>query len=262
MSEFASGYLYFGLHREAKRWIFREWAPNATAIYLIGTFNDWKESEEYKLKPSKNGVWQLELEEDLLHHGDLYKMKVYWNGGCGERIPAWCRRVVQDDYTKLFCAQVWAPETNYTFKTKKFKANTSPLLIYEAHIGMSGEEEKVSTYREFKDNVLPRIAEDGYNCVQLMAIQEHPYYGSFGYHVSSFFAPSSRFGTPEELKELIDTAHGMGLAVIMDLVHSHSVKNVNEGLSALDGTVYQYFHDGERGKHTLWDSYCFNYGKN
>ena len=262
LSEFASGYLYFGLHKETKRWVFREWAPNATAIYLVGTFNNWQENEAYQLKPSKNGVWQIELPESALQHGDLYKMKVYWDGGCGERIPAWCRRVVQDDVTKVFCAQVWAPKENFVFKNKKFKPNASPLLIYEAHIGMSGEEEKVSTYNEFKEQVLPRIVADGYNCVQLMAIQEHPYYGSFGYHVSSFFAPSSRFGTPEELKDLIDTAHEMGISVIMDLVHSHAVKNENEGLSNLDGTRYQYFHDGIRGEHTLWDSYCFNYGKN
>lgn len=262
LSDFATGYLYFGMHKVGRRWVFREWAPNATSIYLIGTFNNWQESEEYKLKKGSNGVWEIELPNNAVKHEDLYKLKVYWDGGCGERIPAWVRRVVQDDESKLFCAQVWAPEEPYKFKIKRHKPDTTPLLIYEAHIGMSGEEEKVSTYREFKENVLPRIKENGYNCVQLMAIQEHPYYGSFGYHVSSFFAPSSRFGTPEELKELIDTAHEMGLSVIMDLVHSHAVKNENEGLGAFDGTRYQYFHDGARGEHRHWDSYCFNYGKN
>ncbi|MBP5421331.1 MAG: alpha amylase C-terminal domain-containing protein [Paludibacteraceae bacterium] len=262
LSDFATGYLYFGLHKIAKHWVFREWAPNATNIYLIGTFNNWQESEEYKLKNISNGVWEIELPEKAMSHLDLYKLKVYWPNGCGERIPAWCRRVVQDDNTKVFSAQVWAPEKPYKFKINKHKPNTTPLLIYEAHIGMAGEEEKVSTYTEFKDNVLPRIVADGYNCVQLMAIQEHPYYGSFGYHVSSFFAPSSRFGTPEELKALIDKAHELGLSVIMDLVHSHAVKNENEGLGAFDGTRYQYFHAGERGEHRQWDSYCFNYGKN
>ena len=262
LADFATGYLYFGLHKIAKHWVLREWAPNATSICVIGTFNDWKEMEQYQMKPLPNGVWELELPESAMNHLDLYKLKVYWNGGCGERIPAWCRRVVQDDYTKVFCAQVWAPQQPYKFSIKKFKPTVSPLLIYEAHIGMAGEEEKVSTYTEFKDNVLPRIVQDGYNCVQLMAIQEHPYYGSFGYHVSSFFAPSSRFGTPEELKALIDRAHELGLAVIMDLVHSHAVKNENEGLGLFDGTRYQYFHDGERGEHHQWDSYCFNYGKN
>lgn len=262
LSDFASGYLYFGLHKEAKKWIFREWAPNATDIYLVGTFNDWKETPEYKLTKGKNGVWQIELPEKALKHEDLFKLKVYWNGGCGERIPAWARRVVQDDETKIFSAQVWAPKSPYKFKVKKFKPNVSPLLIYECHIGMAGEEEKVSSYREFREKMLPRIVADGYNCVQIMAIQEHPYYGSFGYHVSSFFAASSRFGTPDELKELIDEAHSMGLAVIMDLVHSHAVKNEVEGLGLFDGTPYQYFHDGGRREHRQWDSLCFDYGKN
>lgn len=262
ISEWASGYLYFGLHKQGKKWVFREWAPNAKGICLVGDFNGWQEKDEYRLKAEKNGIWEITLPEDAIHHGDLYKMKVDWEGGNGLRIPAWSQRVVQDSNTKLFCAQVWSPENPYKFKKNKFKPSTTPLLIYEAHIGMAGEEECVHTYREFQEKMLPRIAADGYNCVQLMAIQEHPYYGSFGYHVSSFFAASSRFGTPDELKEMIDTAHSMGLAVIMDIVHSHAVKNQEEGLGLLDGTPYQYFHDGWRHEHKQWDSLCFNYGKN
>ena len=262
LSEFATGYLYFGLHKEAKKWVFREWAPNATSICLVGDFNNWTENDEYQLKPLRNGVWEAKLPLSAMKHGDLYKMIVHWDGGQGERIPAWCQRVVQDDNTKIFSAQVWAPEKPYKFKVAQFTPSTTPLLIYETHIGMAGEEERVHTYKEFTKNMLPRIKADGYNCVQIMAIQEHPYYGSFGYHVSSFFAASSRFGTPDELKELIDTAHQMGMAVIMDIVHSHAVKNQVEGLGLLDGTPYQYFHDGWRREHRQWDSLCFNYGKN
>ena len=262
LSDFASGYLYFGLHRTSTGWCFREWAPNATRIVLVGDFSDWEERPEYELKALPGGVWERRLPKKALSHGQHYKMRVYWEGGCGDRIPAWVRRVVQDEATKIFCAQVWSPEEEYTFKNTKYKVNKDPLLIYECHIGMAQEEEKVGTYREFKDNILPRVAADGYNCIQIMAIQEHPYYGSFGYHVSNFFAPSSRFGTPEELKELIDTAHGMGIAVIMDLVHSHAVKNVDEGLGLLDGDPAQYFHNGGRRVHSAWDSLCFDYGKN
>lgn len=262
LSGFASGYLYFGLHKTSTGWCFREWAPNATKIVLVGDFSNWEERPEYELKALPGGVWERRFPRKALVHGQHYKMKVYWNGGCGERIPAWARRVVQDEVTKIFSAQVWNPEETYTFKHTKFTPKTSPLLIYECHIGMAQEEERVGTYREFKDNVLPRVAADGYNCIQIMAIQEHPYYGSFGYHVSNFFAPSSRFGTPEELKELIDAAHGLGLAVIMDLVHSHAVKNVDEGLGLLDGDPAQYFHSGERRIHSAWDSLCFDYGKN
>ncbi len=263
LSSFASGYLYFGLHRTDKGgWVLREWAPNATEIYVIGDFNGWQENEKYKMKPLKNGNWELKLTKSQMKHGDLFKLKVKWNGGEGERIPAWINRVVQDDNTKIFSAQVWSPETPYQWKKKSFKPNTSPLLIYECHIGMAQDAEKVGTYTEFKDNILPRIKKEGYNAIQIMAIAEHPYYGSFGYHVSNFFSASSRFGTPDELKELIDTAHGMGLAVIMDIVHSHAVKNELEGLGNFAGDGSQYFHSGPRREHNQWDSLCFDYGKN
>jgi 1,4-alpha-glucan branching enzyme len=263
LSDFSSGYLYFGLHKTEEGWTFREWAPNATDIYMVGDFNGWKEQVKYKLKRIKNtGNWELKLRDDAMTHGDLYKIRVHWDGGEGERIPAWAQRVVQDDNTKIFSAQVWNPKKIYLFKKKKFKPNVEPLLIYECHIGMSQDAEKVGTYKEFQENVLPRVIKDGYNCIQIMAIQEHPYYGSFGYHVSSFFAASSRFGTPEELKELIDTAHQHGVAVVMDIVHSHAVKNEVEGLGNLAGDPNQYFYSGDRHEHPAWDSLCFDYGKN
>ncbi|GFZ41902.1 alpha amylase C-terminal domain-containing protein [Bacteroides nordii] len=262
LSDFASGYLYFGLHRTDKGWTFREWAPNATHIYMVGTFNNWEEKEEYSLKRLQNGNWEINLPANAMQHGDLYKLIVYWDGGQGERIPAWATRVVQDENTKIFSAQVWNPEKPFKFRKKAFKPSTDPLLIYECHIGMAQQEEKVGTYSEFREKILPRIAKAGYNCIQIMAIQEHPYYGSFGYHVSSFFAASSRFGTPEELKELIDTAHGLGIAVIMDIVHSHAVKNEVEGLGNFAGDPNQYFYPGARREHPAWDSLCFDYGKN
>ena len=262
LSDFATGHLYFGLHQTEKGWVLREWAPNATDIYVIGTFNDWKEVPKYRMKPLKDGNWELKLPAKALHHGDLYKLRIHWDGGEGERIPAWVNRVVQDETTKIFSAQVWAPEKPYKFKKRTFKPCTDPLLIYECHIGMAQQEEKVGTYREFQEKVLPRVVKDGYNCIQIMAIQEHPYYGSFGYHVSSFFAPSSRFGTPDELKELIDTAHQMGLTVIMDIVHSHAVKNEVEGLGNFAGDPNQFFYPGDRHEHPAWDSLCFDYGKN
>ena len=262
LADFASGHDYYGLHRTADGWVFREWAPNATQLYLIGDFNDWKEDEAFRAQPvSETGNWELTMPADVLHHGDHYKMSVHWNGGQGERIPAWTRRVVQDPQTYLFSAQVWEPEESYRWKKKRFKPQTEPLLIYECHVGMGQDAERVGTYVEFREKILPRIVADGYNCIQIMAVQEHPYYGSFGYHVSSFFAPSSRFGTPEELKALIDAAHQQGIAVIMDLVHSHAVKNEREGLGNLAGDPCQYFCTGDRREHPAWDSLCFDYGK-
>jgi 1,4-alpha-glucan branching enzyme len=262
LKEFASGHLYFGLHRKHDSWIFREWAPNAEKIFLIGDFSNWEERPEYLLEKEENGIWEIILPVERLHHGNYYRLSIYWNGGRGDRIPAWANRVVQDRKTLIFNAQVWAPEVPYTSDIKWINTSKQPPVIYEAHVGMASDEGKVATFEEFRQHVLPRIAQGGYNTIQLMAIQEHPYYGSFGYHVSNFFAPSSRFGTPEELKKLIDSAHEQGIAVIMDLVHSHAVKNEVEGLGKFDGTPYQYFHDGYRREHIAWDSLCFNYGKN
>ncbi|MBL9117498.1 MAG: alpha amylase C-terminal domain-containing protein [Verrucomicrobiaceae bacterium] len=262
LAAFAQGHKHFGLHREADgTWCFRDWAPNATGVCLMGSFNDWKESAAYEAKRTSNsGEWELKLPADAMRHGDLFRLRIRWEGGQGDRLPAWGRRVVQDEVTKAFDAQVWVPEQPFAWKNSA-PTSHGPLLIYEAHAGMAQEEPKTGTWDEFRQNILPRIKQAGYNTVQLMAVQEHPYYGSFGYHVSSFFAPSSRFGTPEELKEMIDEAHGMGLRVIMDLVHSHAVKNEVEGISRYDGTLHQFFHAGDRGNHHAWDSRCFDYAR-
>ena len=255
-----NNHMYYGLHREGQEWVLREWAPNANRIYLIGAFNNWKRTGAYELKPKGEGNWELRIPAMFLHHGDLYKLFIEWPGGGGERIPSYVTRAVQDPETKVFCAQVWDPETKYEWKNKRPGKRNNP-LIYECHIGMSGEEEKVSTFEEFRTNVLPRIEKLGYDTIQIMALQEHPYYGSFGYQVSNFFALSSRFGTPEEFKALVDEAHGKGIAVVMDIVHSHSVDNEAEGLSLFDGRDNLYFYSGPQGRHPAWGSRCFDYGK-
>ncbi len=261
LSDFASGYLYFGLHKTDNQWVVREWAPNATEIHLIGDFNNWQKSNEYSLKRLNNQNWEIVLPSEKMKHGDFFKFLMTWKNGQAERIPAWITRVVQDPKTLIFSAQVWSPEKEYEWKIPRYVIPKRSPIVYEAHVGMATEEFRVGTFSEFTRNIIPRIAKDGYNTIQLMAIQEHPYYGSFGYHVSNFFAASSRFGTPEELKELVDTAHQHDIAIIMDLVHSHSVKNEAEGLNRFDGTTYQYFHGGARRNHPAWDSLCFNYGK-
>lgn len=260
LADACNSHLYYGLHRTSTEWVLREWAPNATAIFLLCDSNDWQKNNHYSFTKLNDQDWELRLPSNILHHEMLYKLLVEWEGGSGERIPSHTTRAVQDDYTKVFSAQVWCPDHPYHWQHPRPKAAPHP-LIYEAHIGMSTEHQRVSTFVEFRLYVLPRIAALGYNTIQLMAIQEHPYYGSFGYQVANFFAVSSRFGTPEELKELIDAAHGLGIRVLLDIVHSHSVSNEAEGLSRFDGTDYLYFHRGERGKHPAWDSRCFDYGK-
>lgn len=264
LSDWANAHNYFGLHRVKRGWIFREWAPKATSMWLVGDFNGWKISPAFEcFRIPNSDVWEVKVPSKAIKAGQRYHLEVRWEGGHGERIPAYARYVVQNPETKLFETEVY--ESKYQWKNGDSAAVRCPSsfvpLIYEAHVGMGTEEEKIGTYVEFRDNVLPRIRKAGYNVVQLMAVAEHPYYGSFGYHVSSFFAASSRFGTPDDLKSLIDTAHGMGLKVIMDLVHSHAVANERDGLSLFDGTEYSYFHSGDKGRHPAWGSRCFDYGK-
>ena len=260
LSDSCNSYLYYVLHRTNEGWVFREWAPNATAIYLLGEFNDWRKHPDYVLTKVGDGNWEIKLPLGALVHEMLYRLLVEWNGGSGERLPSHVRRVIQDEYTKIYSAQVWDPLNPYQMRHERPKRTDYP-LIYEAHIGMSTEHRRVSTFTEFRLFVLPRIVDLGYNTIQLMAVQEHPYYGSFGYQVANFFAVSSRFGTPDELKALIDAAHSMGIRVIMDIVHSHAVNNEEEGLSRFDGSYDQYFYPGDRGYHPLWGSRCFDYGK-
>lgn len=267
--EMTTGHRYFGFNRgksEGKSGVwYREWAPEAQSLRLIGDFNDWNRDATH-LQRDQWGVWSVFLPDEQWQtkfiHGSRLKVHVVGADNTGlDRLPAYIKRVVQDPpNTPNFVGIYWNPP-----KPHQFRHPTPPrkggLRVYEAHVGMAQEAGKVGTFAEFTANILPRIANLHYNAIQLMAIQEHPYYGSFGYHVSNFFASSSRFGTPEELKELIDTAHGLGLQVIMDLVHSHAVKNMNEGLNRFDGTDHQYFHAGPRGDHIAWDSLCFDYSK-
>ncbi len=264
LTSFARAYEYLGINynHQKQGWWYREWAPAAEALYFTGDFNGWDRTS-HPMKKNDKGIWEIFLKAGELKHGDKVKVHVVGGGMARDRIPAYIRRTVQDPDTHDYTGQVWQPDQSFKWSDGRFalKPVYEAPIIYEAHVGMSQEKEGVGTYKEFMENVLPRIHDLGYNTIQLMAIQEHPYYGSFGYHVSNFFAPSSRFGTPEDLKMLINEAHRKGIAVIIDIVHSHSVKNIGEGINEFDGSGDQYFHPGGRGYHSTWDSKLFNYGK-
>ena len=259
LADFANAHQYFGFHKTPEGWTYREWAPGADRMYLTGSFCNW-DRHAHPMKKQKNGVFELCLPVDALKTGDNVLAIVVKDGQELERIPVYATRVVQDATTVSWTAQIHEMEP-FKWTDKAFKS-AKTLYIYECHIGMAQEEGKVGTYREFTENVLPRIHELGYNTIQIMAIMEHPYYASFGYQVTNFFAASSRFGTPEELKALINTAHKLGIAVLLDVVHSHASKNTREGLNQFDGTSYQFFHEGGKGDHSAWDTKCFNYDKN
>jgi 1,4-alpha-glucan branching enzyme len=267
--EFARTHEYYGIHFDKFRngWVYREWAPAAQQLFLMGDFN-WWDRNSHPLKRNHRGDWEIffpfDSYKNTFTHGSKVKVRVIGaNEVSLDRIPAYITRVVQDEETHDFSGQLWFAEQEFPWSDQEFslKVPSKMPLIYECHVGMAQEKLGVGTYKEFEELILPRIKAGGYNAIQMMAVMEHPYYGSFGYHVSNFFAPSSRFGTPEDLKSLVNTAHQMGIAVIMDIVHSHAVKNVNEGLNEFDGSDDLYFHPGDRGYHEGWDSKLFNYGK-
>ncbi len=263
LSDVANGYMYFGFHKTDEGWVFREWLPGADKVWLYGDFNGW-EKYAHPLTYAGDGVWEIKLSgKNALKHGQNVKLIVGREGNSFERIPAYIRRTTMDESTNRLCGQIWMPDKPFKWSDGRWykkRRHASP-LIYEAHIGMAQEEGKVGTYREFADNTLEWIHSLGYNTIQLMAIQEHPYYASFGYQVTNFFAPSHRYGTPEDLKYLINKAHKMNIAVILDVVHSHACANEGEGLICQDGTDDQYFLAGERGWHSAWKTKCFDYGK-
>ncbi len=258
---FANGYEYFGIHKLKDSWVYREWAPAADEMYFCGDFNGW-DTSSHKMTRLENGIFEIVLKgKNALKVGEKIQAIVVKNSQILRRIPTYATRVVQDEKAQ-WCAEVSdVLFDNFKWTDSDFKPQKTP-YIYECHIGMATEEYRVGSYSEFTKNILPRIKKMGYNTIQIMAIMEHPYYGSFGYQVSNFFAASSRYGAARELKELVNEAHKMGIAVLLDVVHSHAVKNTNEGLGAFDSTEYQFFHEGGRGYHSAWDTRLFNYNKN
>ena len=259
LKNFANAYAYYGFHQLPDGWVYREWAPGADEVYLCGDFNHWNWTS-YPMKRLSGGSWELNLPGDILHKGSRV-MTVVRNGDrLSQHLPLYARRVTQDWVTRSWCCEVWDDLEPYPWTDQDFRCDEKP-LIYEAHVGMSMEEEKIATYREFADHVLDHVKDLGYNTIQLMAVMEHPYYGSFGYQVSNFYAASSRFGYPDDLKYLVNKAHEMGIRVLLDVVHSHAVGNTLEGINMFDGTETQFFHAGAKGNHPAWGTKCFDYEK-
>ncbi len=257
LKDFANAHHYYGFHHVDGGWYYREWAPSAYQLYLEGDFNNWDKTS-HPLTRLPDGNWELFLPgDDALWEGCRVKTVVDANLTRTEHIPLFARRVIQDKATYAFMAEITDDRKVFPWTDADFVGAKHP-YIYEAHVGMAQEEGRVGSYWEFAEYVLPHVKEAGYNTIQLMAIMEHPYYGSFGYQVSNFFAASSWFGRPEDLKYLINKAHSMGIRVLLDVVHSHAVKNTAEGINMFDGTVWQFFHDGEKGDHPAWGTKCFD----
>ena len=259
LKDFANAHKYYGFHQLADGWVYREWAPGADQLYLTGEFNGWKWTD-LPMNRLENGNWELFLPGNTLQKGSKV-MTIVRNGDrLTQHLPLYTRRATQDWVSQSWCCEVWDDLTPWPWTDQDFHSDEAP-LIYEAHVGMSSEDSRIATYREFADNILPHVQDAGYNTVQLMAVMEHPFYGSFGYQVSNFFAASSRFGYPEDLKYLVNKAHAMGIRVLLDVVHSHAVGNTLEGINLFDGTSYQFFHEGGEGNHPAWGTKCFDYNK-
>ena len=265
LENFSNSYKSMGLHVLPNGDIkYREYAPGARGIALFGEFNNWNR-DQYWAKRDQYGFWDLIIPNEdgkprIKHKSKVKCNVVLSNGQWADRNPIWIEYLYQNTQSLIFDGVFWNPETKYEWKyPKKHLPRPKSLRIYEAHVGMSSFYPKVTTYKDFTENILPRIKRLGYTAVQLMAIMHHANYASFGYHVNNFFAISSLFGTPEDLMELIDKAHEMGLFMIMDIVHSHASSNVDDGFNNWDGTDYLYFHGGKMGHHSLWDSRLFNY---
>jgi 1,4-alpha-glucan branching enzyme len=259
LEDFANAHHYYGFHCQPDGWVYREWAPSADQLYLAGDFNDWHWTDTPMTRTDR-GNWELFLPGDTMKKGSKVITIVRNGNHLSQHLPLYTRRAVQDWENGSWCCEVWDDLTPYPWTDAGF-ASTEPVLIYETPLGMASEDHRIATYREFADNILPHVKATGYNTVQLMAVMEHPFYGSFGYQVSNFFAASSRFGTPDELKYLVNKAHEMGIRVLLDVVHSHAVGNTLEGINLFDGTSWQFFHDGGKGDHPAWGTKCFNYDK-
>ena len=259
--DFANAHKYFGFHPVEGGWVYREWAPGADQLYLAGDFNNWSwTSTPLSRLPGPGGVWELTLPAGTIGPGSRVVTIVRNGDKLTQHLPLYTLRATQDWVSQSWCCEVWDPDESFSWTDEGFHLDEPP-LIYEAHVGMSSEDRRIATYREFADNVLPHVKDLGYNTVQLMAVMEHPFYGSFGYQVSNFFAASSRFGRPEDLRYLVNAAHGMGIRVLLDVVHAHAATNTLEGINLFDGTATQFFHEGGRGDHSAWGTKCFNYDK-
>lgn len=270
-------YTHFGPHlikgKDGNFWRWREYMPHATEIWLTTSKLNFKRNAQYRFTNKGNGEFELTLPQEALPHGEYVELRVQGpmppqksDGSIPElpvpmrRVPAFAQWVEQDPHVpEQWCARIWAPENPYQFKHHRRGLLQFP-RIYEAHVGMAQSSlqhfgESVGTYDYFRRFVLPRIREDGYTAVQLMGILEHPLYKSFGYQVSSYYAPSSRYGNPDQFKELVDAAHGLGLAVILDITHGHACANTEQGLACYDGSNYFF-----SAKYNQWGTPSFDYG--
>ena len=251
-------------HEGARGAAFSVWAPNAKAVSVIGDFNNWDARRSPMRRLGESGIWELFL--PAAAEGDKYKFHVTQCDG---------RVVDKTDPYGVYAevrpnnASVLYPLKRYKWKDrrwmtarKKYNFKTAPMNIYEVHLGSwkRAEGDRFLTYTELAEQLIPYVKEMGYTHIEMLPVEEHPFDGSWGYQVTGYYAPTSRYGSPDEFKQFVDACHQNGISVILDWVPAHFPKD-DFALARFDGTALYEHQDPRLGEHIQWGTYIFNYGR-
>ena len=251
-------------HEGARGAAFSVWAPNAKAVSVIGDFNNWDARRSPMRRLGESGIWELFL--PAAAEGDKYKFHVTQCDG---------RVVDKTDPYGVYAevrpnnASVLYPLKRYKWKDRrwmtarrKYDFRTAPMNIYEVHLGSwkRAEGDRFLTYTELAEQLIPYVKEMGYTHIEMLPVEEHPFDGSWGYQVTVYYAPTSRYGSPDEFKQFVDACHQNGISVILDWVPAHFPKD-DFALARFDGTALYEHQDPRLGEHIQWGTYIFNYGR-
>lgn len=251
-------------HEGARGAAFSVWAPNAKAVSVIGDFNNWDARRSPMRRLGESGIWELFL--PAAAEGDKYKFHVTQCDG---------RVVDKTDPYGVYAevrpnnASVLYPLKRYKWKDRrwmtarrKYDFRTAPMNIYEVHLGSwkRAEGDRFLTYTELAEQLIPYVKEMGYTHIEMLPVEEHPFDGSWGYQVTGYYAPTSRYGSPDEFKQFVDACHQNGISVILDWVPAHFPKD-DFALARFDGTALYEHQDPRLGEHIQWGTYIFNYGR-
>ena len=251
-------------HEGARGAAFSVWAPNAKAVSVIGDFNNWDARRSPMRRLGESGIWELFL--PAAAEGDKYKFHVTQCDG---------RVVDKTDPYGVYAevrpnnASVLYPLKRYKWKDRrwmtarrKYDFRAAPMNIYEVHLGSwkRAEGNRFLSYTELAEQLIPYVKEMGYTHIEMLPVEEHPFDGSWGYQVTGYYAPTSRYGSPDEFKQFVDACHQNGISVILDWVPAHFPKD-DFALARFDGTALYEHQDPRLGEHIQWGTYIFNYGR-
>ena len=251
-------------HEGARGAAFSVWAPNAKAVSVIGDFNNWDARRSPMRRLGESGIWELFL--PAAAEGDKYKFHVTQCDG---------RVVDKTDPYGVYAevrpnnASVLYPLKRYKWKDRrwmtarrKYDFRAAPMNIYEVHLGSwkRAEGNRFLNYTELAEQLIPYVKEMGYTHIEMLPVEEHPFDGSWGYQVTGYYAPTSRYGSPDEFKQFVDACHQNGISVILDWVPAHFPKD-DFALARFDGTALYEHQDPRLGEHIQWGTYIFNYGR-